>query len=811
MTRSLSFILLLALACGESGPSEGPNTYNVELADLDASVPTPPDPVTLDEIEVEAPTAPAAPTPVDPGTCPAGFAMASRADAPVCDPFPEGAAGPCAEDELLLPGMGCTPLGECLADFPPAAPNTLYVQAGARDGNGTRARPFGVYMDAFSAASPGDTILVGPGVYEGPNLVKGGTTVRGLCRATTIFRSTTRPLDPAPGATLATYLDAFALVMGDYGPIDGDVVLENVTVQAPGHVGVLLLNGQGAFRDVHFDGAEGFAIFSTIEPDPTGPETGEYAVENVLIRNVEPFQTTSLGDLFFTIPGQSTRYKGGVGIYANYTDISVNDTEIRDVHAAAIYAGVDSAIAVRRTAVRGVQQGESSWAGGDCFSGVRARGMEVIESYCREYAGRGITAATTDVVVERVWFEDSALDPIDPDDLDLFLGQGIQAYAGGTVQGRWVTGVNLRALGVSATTPPGGTRTGGGEYSFDLEDVVLDGVREASYLGGSLMAVGLWVTGGANGRVRRASVRDVRGTGAYAVGRDALLELEDFSLARVSPTGLVRAGYGVTAEMSASVSVTRAEVNDTARVSLLANTDGHLQLRDVSARDDGSYALIKSGLHAAGGGSIDADRVALATEGAFGIVFVDGDGVSRLRDVLVSPAPSRGERAEAFAITHEAEVTLERVRLEQITNVGLVVQRPAAASVSELEVMAQVCVGDCELENGYGISAIDDPTLTIDGFRVSGSGCGVHVAALENMGTAGLSIARGTIEGNSIGICAEVQPDFLLALPDNQVYVRDNLIPLSTTSLPPPEIPEIPIETDDVGGYSEGGQSSTGG
>ena len=797
LALSLTFVAAL-VGCGD----EGPRVFHVTLGPVDGGpLPTPPDAATVAALSIEAPAAPSAPSAIDPGECPAGFVASTLAGADVCDPFPAGPDA-CAEGDLSLPGEGCVSPPECSSEFPAAAANTLYVRAGASAGDGSRDHPFGDYGSAFSAAVAGDTILVAPGVYEGPNLVKGGVTVRGLCRDTVVFRASSNPIGPDPDATLYGYLELFALVLGDYGAIDGDIVLENVTVSAPDRVGILLLNGQGILRNVRIDGAEGFGVYSTLEPDETGPETGTYRLESVSIENVAAFTSERLGDVFFTLD-ESTVGKAGNGVYANYTDLIVEGSQLLGTHGSAIYAGAESAISVSRVAVRGVRAGELDVPSGDCFSAIGARSFRVVESYCEDFSGRGLSVSGTAAEVERLWLVDGGIEVRDPADLSMLLGQGLQAFYGGSISGRWVTASNLRGLAISATDPA----TGGGP-AFDLMDVVVSGVRE-SYFSAPLMAVGVWTVGGAAGRVERMVLENVGGTGAYAQNAGAELELTDVSLRRVSTSSLGRAGYGVVAGAGASVALTRAEVDTTERISVLAS-GGTLALSDVHASDDGSFGLDKAGLYVTAGGAVEGTRVALETAGGYGVVFHDETAPSTLRDLRLSPAPGASARGEALAITHAADVTLHRVALESVVAVGLLVETPAIVEASDLRITGERCAGACEYATAYAISSLGDPALTLENVHASSSGCGLHVGASEDgtapAGGAQLSIAHGRLVENSVGVCAEAGAEFVRDFLADDVLVYDNIIPLAAQRLPVPAVPDIEVSTDSIDGWSEGGQ-----
>lgn len=128
----------------------------------------------------------------------------------ICDPFPNGAIV-CGDGEAVLPGQGgCTRIApECPSgDFPEDLPTdrpVAYVRAGARGGDGTRARPFGRIEDALSQSPIGAAIAVGTGRYEERVSLRNGATLIGACP------ESVRILATSPGPAIEASLDGGAI------------------------------------------------------------------------------------------------------------------------------------------------------------------------------------------------------------------------------------------------------------------------------------------------------------------------------------------------------------------------------------------------------------------------------------------------------------------------------------------------------------------------------------------------------------------------------------------------------------------------
>src|SRR5690606_3994329 len=85
-------------------------------------------------------------------------------------------------------GAACTAVGSACPDdeFPspealPSDASLTFVRSGALAGNGERTAPFGTIAEGLAAASPGGTVVVGPGTYEEALTLTEGRQLLGVC------------------------------------------------------------------------------------------------------------------------------------------------------------------------------------------------------------------------------------------------------------------------------------------------------------------------------------------------------------------------------------------------------------------------------------------------------------------------------------------------------------------------------------------------------------------------------------------------------------------------------------------------------
>jgi hypothetical protein len=211
--------LLVLLACGDDA-----------RAPIDAGVAA--DAATPEEI--------ASPMPPALGPCAAGWTM----DGAICVP-PEAPPTCPAGTAAFVDQAGCTVVGDACPGgdaFPPVPDgfaHRIYVRPGAT-GTGTEASPLGSISAAMRMARANTALALAPGTYEEALDVIAGVTVIGACAERT-------RIAPRAGS-IAASLDELG------------VALENVTVAAPGEIGVSVL-GRARIDGVVIEGGSISALW----------------------------------------------------------------------------------------------------------------------------------------------------------------------------------------------------------------------------------------------------------------------------------------------------------------------------------------------------------------------------------------------------------------------------------------------------------------------------------------------------------------------------------------------------------------------
>ncbi len=213
------------------------------------------------------PSAPAAPvlTP-----CPTAWREIAVDGVTACEPFAEETTPRCDADEILVhgrpTGLACEPASPCPSgEWPDDAPSdAIYARAGATDGDGSRARPFGTLTEAIAAASAGGLpIMLGEGELVGGVQVRGVPSITGLCP------SRTRIVDTVTTNSASLIVRAGALTLRGLaldGALYGLWLTDGADVQAEGVVAV------GASSAIRLDGG---AILDATRVRAESPRTND--------------------------------------------------------------------------------------------------------------------------------------------------------------------------------------------------------------------------------------------------------------------------------------------------------------------------------------------------------------------------------------------------------------------------------------------------------------------------------------------------------------------------------------------------------
>ncbi len=239
-------IVAIAIAgCGDDAPDPVVDAG----ADVTVLAIVPPDP-------------PIAPTPPDFAECPDGYVIVRTArGTESCAAF-EGESPRCGPYEAAFPGEPtCAPLAPCGSGPFPAAPEgvtPIYVLASSTaDGRGTRAAPFKTLDEALMITTPGRTILLGAGEYQGGASMSLDTTIIGLCPERTRIVA-----------------DGFAGGLRIAG--SARLELEGVSIETTG-AGLVAERGELVVRNVIVERAVGGGMLVT---------DGSLDAERVVVRNV---------------------------------------------------------------------------------------------------------------------------------------------------------------------------------------------------------------------------------------------------------------------------------------------------------------------------------------------------------------------------------------------------------------------------------------------------------------------------------------------------------------------------------------------
>jgi hypothetical protein len=298
-------VVALAASCGDADPPE----VAADAGADDASATTPPVPA----LPMLAP-------------CPAGWREVPGEPA-TCDPWPATGPTDCpADDEAHFPGEpACARIGtDCPPDGVPANlpadQPVLHVRAGATDGDGTVAAPFGTVTEGNSAAGTSTIVAIAAGTYDEVILARAGVTFRGACVADTTLTSSTPGRVQTDGlvsvnrdgvVTLENLriADAVRTAVGA-GARRATVVLSDVAIVRVGPVGVAAVMADvdassAIFRDIQPapDGSTGRAVVSLL---------GDLTLARVVVERAREIAVT------------------GEGPRASLTDVAIRDAVLSE-------------------------------------------------------------------------------------------------------------------------------------------------------------------------------------------------------------------------------------------------------------------------------------------------------------------------------------------------------------------------------------------------------------------------------------------------------------------------------------------------
>ncbi|MBI5528491.1 MAG: right-handed parallel beta-helix repeat-containing protein [Deltaproteobacteria bacterium] len=193
------------------------------------------------------------------GNPPEGVAQFQACEPPALPECPNGMVASVGETACHTVGTEC-PAGEFLdeADIRELAAGfegrVWYVKAGAGDGDGSRANPFGTIAGAVAAGAGGDIVALSKGTFGEPVLVGKSLAVVGSCAPGTTVAAPDADVNKAvieisgAGTALVANLRVTGGRMGIwvYGKTGTSVTIESVEVAATTRTGILFSSGQSS-------------------------------------------------------------------------------------------------------------------------------------------------------------------------------------------------------------------------------------------------------------------------------------------------------------------------------------------------------------------------------------------------------------------------------------------------------------------------------------------------------------------------------------------------------------------------------------
>jgi len=486
--------------------------------------------------EPPAPEPPASPvlTP-----CPKGWREVADADgAATCDPYPEGGAKACGADEAHFPGEpACTRIGRpCpVGDFPedlPAGSTAIYVRPGAVGGDGREASPYGSIAEALADATDGAIVALAKGTYDEVVTLARPVTLRGACVAETIVTSS------VPSDFDATITIAFR----------GGARLEDLTVS--GERTAVRVSGDAVAAEMESVLVDGAAVIAV--------EVGagaSLAAHSIVVRGTRSSSRRDFGSALevfgaahATVSRAIFEDNRTVGLLSAEpgSDLEAMDVVVRRTSTSE--GALDFGFGIQ------VQGGARAVVSRALFEGNHSAGMNS--------ALPGSELFATDVIVRGTEAREQ----------DDEAGYGLEVFAGARAEVSRAVLDGNRATGAVALDE---------ETEIVLSDVVVRDTRARLRDGDA--GYGIDVQDGAHGDVSRALLARCGATALLALGAGANLVAEDVTVRDTLGRESDRAGgYGVTVENAALLTLTRARVDGSRGVGIVASGVGATaELADV--------------------------------------------------------------------------------------------------------------------------------------------------------------------------------------------------------------------------------------
>jgi hypothetical protein len=567
--------LALAVGCDGSRPSGD--------AGVDADLP---DPSLVDIPWLAAGDPPLEASPEH--ACPEGF-RTERTDTGIvsCRPWPEGGPADCAGPEAHFPGEpGCArvgtpcPSGEWPEELPTDR-SIVYVREGGA-GDGTQARPYGSIGLAVSRAPVGAIVAAAKGTYEEPRVdLFSDVTVWGACPEETILTS---PVVSEEDTLIGAFL--------------GDGELRNVTVRAPGTMGIYVAMGVTVrIEGVVIDAASGYGMYIS------GAGT-TVSAEDVIVRDVTSFPSGDGGSGVQVIDGASMTMRRASIERSDQLALTVAYGSTGTFERVALRDSTGAAPVVRSGTAMAVQE-----------DGVATLTASAVWGHPR---GGLLSALRSSLTVRDVAIEEIGA-------IDEGVASGLEVRVGSTLDARFVYIERARGGAVVASE----------DGAYTLEDLVVRNTQPASDF--DLVGTGMSLEGESSATLRRA-LFEGNHRGGIVTRPTTRLTATDLVVRDTRPSGARGLGVGITLFGAENV-IERAIIDRATLEGVGVSGEGATAiLRDIVIRDtrgEPALGVYGRGLEVNLGASLTAERVLLERNREVSLFVVDPGSTARITDLLI--------------------------------------------------------------------------------------------------------------------------------------------------------------------------------
>jgi len=748
----LLFILATLTACsGKNGSGTDSSTDGSTdgLDDTDGTGPAPP-------------ALPEAPAPPVLTPCPDGWREVEDPDtgAVTCDPWPEGGAHECADDEAHFPGEpGCTTIGtpcgtgDWATDLPTDR-TIIYVRAGEPSGgDGSETAPYATIAEAMGDASPGDVVAVSKGTFEEIVAIAAGVTLWGACTAETEITSSV-PADTS-GTVIPARSDAEVRNLTITGERNG--VFNNAAGRTMAITGVVI-------RNTRMNGVY---------------NTGEITMRDVAIRNIRG--STTLADR-----GMGINVLGG-GV-ADISRVVVEGSRV-----VGVYAGqADTSITARDLVVRGTLPSEDSLDFGyglvvqEGATGVVERAWIEANRTGGIHVHHGASLQASDIVVR----DSRACE------LDGTLGRGIMVETDSALQlSRAHIDFN-RDAGIMLMT----------SSQAVVSDIVITDTQRSTF--DDMSGFGIAMMQASDLEVTRAILDGNHHAGFASSGAGTTMTLVDVSVYRtqVARSESVIAAAGIWASSGSEATITRAHLEGNVRTGMRLNgLETSVTVLDLTILETTGIPEFNSGfgLWIFDGAHATIERVLIENNRDLG-VSADGDGTElTLTDAVIKDTRSQdgtGLWGRGLQAIYGAHIYLTRTVLEHNRELGLSVVHPGTDVIGTDVVIRDTIERGCASStcegrgHGCGISALGEAHVDLTSFLITGNVlCGLQICYGWDPATGLFAIGGqvdlhdGAVSDHPIGVNIQTSDYEIERLMDNVLYF-DNDTNLDSYDLPVPDM-----------------------